>query len=72
MRSNEEGAMLRRLLSRVSANVVYQLGTGRALDNARRDQIELTLTMAAVDALAGRIAPAADPAAADRVTRAAA
>ena len=63
--------MLRRLLSFVPADIVYQLGTGRALDNARRDEIELMLTMAAVDALAGRI-EAAVPAVADPATRVAA
>jgi len=59
--------MLRLLLSLAPANLVHQLGTGRALDNARRDHIELTLTLAAVDAIVGRIPPAAD----DRVVVAA-
>jgi hypothetical protein len=48
--------MLRLLFSFAPANLVHQLGTGRALDNARRDHVELTLTMAEVDALVGRIA----------------
>ena len=52
--------MLRLLLSLAPARLVHQLGTGRALDNARRDHIELTLTLAEVDALVGRIPPAAD------------
>jgi hypothetical protein len=63
MRSNEdtkESAMLRLLLSLTPANLVHQLGTGRALDNARRDHIELTLTLAEVDAVMGRIPPGAD------------
>ena len=52
--------MLGLLLSLTPARLVHQLGTGRALDNARRDHIELTLTLAEVDALVGRIPPAAD------------
>lgn len=59
--------MLRLLLSLTPANLVHQLGTGRALDNACRDHIELTLTLATVDAIVGRIPPAAD----DRVVAAA-
>jgi hypothetical protein len=65
MRSNEdmkEAAMLRLLLSLTPANLVHQLGTGRALDNACRDHIELTVTLAVVDALVGRIPPPADAA----------
>jgi hypothetical protein len=54
----KEGAMLRLLLSLTPANLVHQLGTGRALDNARRDHIERTLTLAEVDAVVGRIPPA--------------
>jgi hypothetical protein len=63
MWSNEdrkEGAMLRLLLSFTPARLVHHLGTGRALDNARRDHIELTLALAEVDALVGRIAPVDD------------
>ena len=52
--------MLRLLLSLTPANLVHHLGTGRALDNACRDQIERTLTLAEVDAIVGRIAPAGD------------
>jgi hypothetical protein len=59
MEDTKEGAMLRLLLSLTPANLVHNLGTGRALDNARRDHIELTLTLAEVDAIIGRI-PAAD------------
>ena len=47
--------MFRLLLSLTPARLVHHLGTGRALDNARRDHIELTLTLAEVDALLGRI-----------------
>ena len=50
--------MLRLLISLTPGNLVHRLGTGRALDNARRDHIELTLTLAEVDALVGRIRPA--------------
>jgi hypothetical protein len=75
MWSNEdtkEGAVLRLLLSLTPANLVHQLGTGRALDNARRDHIELTLTLAEVDAIMGRIAPGADVGGAVTATRTAA
>ena len=51
--------MFRLLRSLAPANLVHQFGTGRALDNARRDHIELTLTLAEVDALVGRIPPPA-------------
>jgi hypothetical protein len=51
--------MVRLLLRFAPANLVHQLGTGRAIDNARRDHIELTRTLAAVDAVVSRIAPAA-------------
>jgi hypothetical protein len=54
----KEGAMLRLLLSLTPAGLVHHLGTGRALDNACRDHIEQTLTLAEVDAMVGRI-PAA-------------
>jgi hypothetical protein len=62
MRSNEdtkEDVMLRLLLSLNPANLLHELGTGRALDNARRDHIERTLTLAEVDAIIGRIPPVA-------------
>jgi hypothetical protein len=58
----KEAAMLRLLLSLTPANLVHRFGTGRALDNARRDHIELMLTLAVVDALVGRIPPAVDDA----------
>jgi hypothetical protein len=64
--------MLRLLLSNVSAGLVYQLGTGRALDNARRDHIEHASAMAGVDALAARIVPPPAPTAAPAPARAAA
>jgi hypothetical protein len=59
-RGTKEDAMLRLLLTLTPTRLVHHLGTGRALDNARRDHIERTLTLAEVDALMGRIAPAAD------------
>jgi hypothetical protein len=52
--------MFRLLLNLTPARLVHHLGTGRALDNARRDHIELTLTLAEVDALIGRIPPTGD------------
>ena len=38
--------MLRLLLSLTPANLLHELGTGRALDNARREREELARTMA--------------------------
>jgi hypothetical protein len=64
--------MLRLLLSLMPGHLVHQLGTGRALDNARRDHVELTLTLAEVDALIGRIPPAGDERAVVAETRTAA
>ncbi len=57
------------LVNLLPANLVHELGTGRALDNARREQAEVARTIAIVDALAGRLAagvvsPAAVPSAA--------
>lgn len=47
--------MRRLLLSLLPANLLHELGTGRALDNARREYTEVARTMAIVDALAGRL-----------------
>jgi len=47
--------MLRLLLSLTPANLLHELGSGRALDNARRDSEELARMNAVVDALAGRL-----------------
>lgn len=44
--------------------LMHELGTGKALDNARREHDEVVRTTAIVDALAGRLAPAAPAAAA--------
>jgi len=52
--------MRAKLFSLLSLDLLlHELGTGRALMNARRDHEELARTAAAVDALAGRLAPAA-------------
>ena len=47
--------MRRLLVSLNPVNLLYELGSGRALDNARREHEEVARTMAIVDALAGRI-----------------
>ena len=51
--------MPRLLLALMPANLLHELGTGRALDNARREQEDLARTVAVVDALAGRLQVAA-------------
>jgi hypothetical protein len=59
--------MRRLLLSLMHLDLMHEIGTGRALDNARREQEEVARTMAVVDALVGRlevVTPAAQPAAA--------
>jgi hypothetical protein len=56
--------MPRLLVALMPANLLHELGTGRALDNARREQEDLARTVAVVDALAGRL-PAAAPVAAN-------
>jgi hypothetical protein len=37
---------------------VHEMGTGRAIANARREHEEVAQTMAIIDALAGRLEPA--------------
>jgi len=49
--------MLRLLLSLTPANLLHEYGSGRALENARRDREELARMTAVVDALAGRLGP---------------
>jgi hypothetical protein len=49
--------MIRLLLSLSPANLMHQLGTGRALENATRDQEEVARTMAIIDELVGRLEP---------------
>ena len=51
--------MLRLLLALTPANLLHQLGTGRALENARGEQEDLARMVAVIDALAGRLQPAA-------------
>lgn len=48
---------MRRLLLSLHS-LMHELGTGRALDNARRDHDEVARTLAVIDALVGRL-PAA-------------
>ena len=38
--------------------LAFELGTGRAVENARLEQHETAWTMAAIDALTQRLAPA--------------
>jgi hypothetical protein len=56
--ASKEDAMRRLLLNLMPVNLLHEFGTGRALDNVRREQEEVARTMAIVDALAGRLAPA--------------
>jgi len=51
--------MPRLLLALTPANLLHQLGTGRALENARGEQEDLARMVAVIDALAGRLQPAA-------------
>lgn len=50
--------MRRLLLSLMPVNLIHELGTGRALENACSERDEVARTMAIVDALAGRLQPA--------------
>ena len=49
---------MRRLRLSVIDELIHEIGTGRALDNARHESDDLSRTMAVVDALAGRLLPA--------------
>lgn len=53
-------------MRRLLLSLMHELGTGRALDNARREREEVARTLAVIDALAGRlpVAHAAAPVAA--------
>jgi hypothetical protein len=51
--------MRRLLLSLMPVNLMHQLGSGRALENACSERDEVARTMAIVDALAGRLLPTA-------------
>jgi len=46
-------------MQRLLLRLVYEMGTGRALDNARREHDEVAATLAVIDALAGRLAAVA-------------
>ena len=59
--------MRRLIFSLMPANLIHEFGTGRALDNTRRELEEVAQTMAIVDALAGRLESAPAPAAAAAV-----
>jgi len=48
--------MPRLLLRLMHLDLMYEIGTGRALANARREHDEVAQTMAIIDALVGRIA----------------
>ena len=48
------------LLRRLVHNIVHELGTGRAIENARRERDEYARAMAAVDVLEWMLAPIAD------------
>jgi hypothetical protein len=46
---------MRRLLLSLIDELMHEVGTGRALDNARHENDEVARTMEIVDALAGRL-----------------
>ena len=50
---------MRRLLLSLIDELMHEIGTGRALDNARHENDEVARTVAVVDALAGRLQTAA-------------
>jgi len=50
---------MRRLLLSVIDELMHEIGTGRALDNARHERDEVARTIAIVDSLVGRLQPAA-------------
>ena len=47
--------MIRLLLRLTPATILHELGSGRALDNARREHEEVERMTAVVDALVGRL-----------------
>ena len=49
-------------MRRLLLSLMHEMGTGRALDNARRENDEVARTLAAIDALAGRLPVAASAA----------
>jgi hypothetical protein len=48
---------MRRLLLSLIDELMHEIGTGRALDNARHEYDDAARTTAIVDALAGRLQP---------------
>jgi hypothetical protein len=50
--------LLLSVIDELMHDLMHEVGTGRALDNARHEIDELARTMASVDALAGRLQPA--------------
>jgi hypothetical protein len=67
MLTSKEDSMRRFLLSLMQLDLMHEIGTGRAIDNARREHDEVARTMAIIDTLAGRLelpAPDAEPVAA--------
>ena len=60
---------MRRLLLSVIDELMHEVGTGRALDNARHESDEVARTIAIVDSLAGwlQTAAAVEKPAAERV-----
>ena len=47
--------MIRLLLALSPANLLHEFGSGRALDNARREREEVARTTELIDALVGRL-----------------
>ena len=50
--------LLLSVIDQLMQDLIHEVGTGRALDNARHESDDLYRTMAVVDALAGRLLPA--------------
>ena len=50
--------LLLSVIDQLMQDLIHEVGTGRALDNARHEHDEIARTMASVDALAGRLQPA--------------
>ncbi|MDP9332702.1 MAG: hypothetical protein M3Q30_05245 [Actinomycetota bacterium] len=50
--------LLLSVIDELMHDLMHEVGTGRALDNARHENDEVARTMAIVDALAGRLQPA--------------
>ena len=50
--------LLLSVIDQLMHDLMHEVGTGRALDNARHENDEVARTMARVDALAERLQPA--------------